>query len=113
MVSTWTVTPWAVGIDTAKGLGGLSLHSSFPAWGPLPKSSWLNRQVVQLAIMLASPRQERTDAAKQTSAENPAAYFFSKIDAPFAPVPDIEGAHHSTSISVKEYALYFLSPRRP
>jgi len=49
MVNTWTVMPWAVGIDTAKGEGGLSLQSSFPAWGPLPRSSWLNRQVVQLA----------------------------------------------------------------
>lgn len=56
--------PWAVGIDTAKGLGGLSLHSSFPAWGPLPRSRLLNLQVVQLAIMLSPPRQERTDAAE-------------------------------------------------
>jgi hypothetical protein len=54
MVSTWTVMPWAVGIDTAKGLGGLSLHSSFPAWGPLPRSRLLNRQVVQLAIIFFS-----------------------------------------------------------
>jgi len=69
MVSTWTVMPWAVGIDTAKGLGGLSLQSSFPAWGPLPRSSWLNRQVVQLAIMSTSPRQESTDAAEKKSAE--------------------------------------------
>lgn len=50
-VITCTVTPWFVGMAIAKGLGGLSLHSSFPACGPLPKSRLLNRHVVQLAII--------------------------------------------------------------
>jgi len=63
--------PWAVGIAMAKGLGGLSLQSTFPAWGPLPRSRLLNLQVVQLAIMSAPPRQESADAAEQGAAERP------------------------------------------
>jgi len=35
----------------AKGLGGLSLQSTLPAWGPLPRSRLLNRQFVQFAII--------------------------------------------------------------
>jgi len=77
----------------AKGLGGLSLQSTFPAWGPLPRSRLLNRQVVQLASISTSPGQERTDAAKKKSAEEPAAYLFCKFDAPGFAIPNVEGAH--------------------
>ena len=46
--------PWCVGIPIANGLGGFNRQSSFPACGPLPRSIWLNRQVVQLAIIFYS-----------------------------------------------------------